>query len=789
MLTPVISYATSDLDDSDTTGDGTEATGDTGEETSEPMDEISGTAAYEALKQKRQDESIVKEKQDEIRGHKFVTENSKYELYLNEDAVSILIRCKDNGAIVESVADPDEITEQGYIADPWKQFVDSGVSIQMLKKIPQNRFGNASELQDRLGAKESATKTYTTLDDGFKVNINYEVYKISFNLYVHLTDTGITYELPADEIVEGQDNEALNSDGEMEETQFYISNIYIFPMLGSTMLDIRDGYMVVPDGNGIIINLNDKEQKYQNPYVSRVYGGAEDDLGQDNTKMNASLLVAQGRTYNTAVDAEKLSVPVYGMVYRDSQVGMLTVMEEGEESAVVYANPNGATSMYWNMIYTKYVLRMTYGEKTDSTANAQSNTVMQETRQTGDIKTSIIITTGDKASYGGLAVAYRDRLIEQGVLSTDKDTSYRIRLQFLGMDKEDFLVFKRSVVTTTVSQIDEILKDLKEEGVEDVFVGYEGWQKGGAYSLPIKSFKVDGSIDGKGDLVDLIQAVQNDGNIFVLNDNALDANPDTGSITFNTIKKIDRSVYSRTLYGNVYNTMYAVRPDYADEYLDKVVSQMKDEGIKSILVSGISDQLYAHLVDDAIINREEVAAAYHETLADVSDDMYLALDNPFAYLWDTMDAYLNAPVSNSGFIYADDEIAFVTTVLKGCVPMYSDYVNFEADKTEYFLKLVETGVYPSFYLTHESPSVLQNTNSDKIYSSQYDYYKDEIVSYYKKLKELNDKIGDALVADYYRKGDVSVTVYDNGVTVYVNFSEKSAHVNGLIIPGNSYEVK
>ena len=787
MLTPVISYATSDLDDSDTTDDGTAVTEDTVEET-EPIEDISGTASYEALKAKRQSESIVDEKQDEINGHKFVTENSNYELYLDEEAVSILIRCKANGAIIESVADPDEITEQGYLSPSWSQFIDSGVSIQMIKKITQNRFGNASEVQNMLGAKESATKTYTTLDDGFKVNISFDVYKISFNLYVHLTDTGITYELPADEIVEGQDNEALNSDGEMEETQFYISNIYIFPLFGATMLDIRDGYMIVPDGNGIIINLDDKDQKYQNPYVSRVYGGAEDDLGQDNTNMNASILTAKGRDYNTAVDAEKLSVPVYGMVYRDSQVGMLTVMEEGEESAFVYANPNGATSMFWNILYTKYVLRMTYGEKTDSTANAQSNTVMQETRQTGDIKTSIIIKTGDNASYGGLAIAYRDRLIEQGVLSTDKDTSYRIRLQFLGMDKEDFLVFKRSVVTTTVAQVEEILADLKEEGVEDIFVAYDGWQKGGMYNLPIKSFKVDGSIDGKSDLLDLIDAVQDDGNIFVLSDNALDANPDTCNITFNTIKKIDRSVYSRTLYGNVYNTMYALKPSYTDQYLDKVASQMKSEGINSILVTGISDQLFAHLEDDVIYNREAVAAAYHETLADVSEDMYLALDAPFAYLWDTMDAYLNAPVSNSGFIYADDEIAFVTTVLKGCVPMYSDYVNFEADKTDYFLKLVETGVYPSFYLTYESPSVLQNTNSDKIYSSQYDYYKEEVVSYYKELKEVNEAIGDSLVADYYRKDDVSVTVYENGVTVYVNFSEKSAHVNGLIIPANSYQV-
>lgn len=793
MLTPVISYATSDLDGSDLTGENTESEGGETADTETPDEEVAdigGTKSFEELREARNAESIISEKQDEIKGHKFWVENEKYELYLDEEAVSILIRCKDNGAVIESVADPGEIEEQkkSILTSEWEQFIDSGLSIQLIKRTKQNRFGNASELTQRLGSKESAVRTITKLDDGFMAHLEYEKYKVSLNLYVHLTDTGITYEIPADEIVEGLDNEDLNSDGEMEWTQFYISNIYVFPLLGSTMLDIRDGYMIVPDGNGIIINLDDKGQKYRSPYVSRVYGGAEDDLGQDNTSMTSSTLVTRGRTYNTAVDAEKLAVPVFGIVYRDSQVGMLTVMEDGEESAFLYAQPNGASSMFWNMLYAKYVLRSLYSEKTDSTANAATNMVMQESRQTGDIKTSIIITTGDKASYGGLAVAYRDKLISEGVLSTDKDTSYKIRLQFLGLDKENFLVFKRSVVATTVSQMKDILADLKESGVENVFVGYEGWQKGGAYNLPIKSFKVDGDIDGKSDLVSLIKEVQDEGNIFVLNDDALEANPDTGNVTFNAMKKIDRTVYSRSIFGNVYDTMYVLKPDYTAQYLDKVADQMKEEGINSILVSGISNQLFAHLVDDNIVNRQSVAASYYDTLKGLSEDMYLALDEPFAYLWDITDAYLNVPVSNSGFIYADDEIAFVTTVLKGCVPMYSDYVNFEADKTEFFLKLVETGVYPSFYLTYESPSILQNTNSDKIYSSQYDYYKEEVVSYYKELKEVNEAIGDALVADYYRVGDVSVTVYDNGVTVYVNFSEKSAHVNGLIIPGLSHKV-
>ena len=61
--------------------------------------------------------------------------------------------------------------------------------------------------------------------------------------------------------------------------------------------------------------------------------------------------------------------------------------------------------------------------------------------------------------------------------------------------------------------------------------------------------------------------------------------------------------------------------------------------------------------------------------------------------------------------------AWSSIVLKGVMPMYSEYVNFEANKKEFFLKMVETGTFPSFYITKESSSDLVNTNSSDIYSS------------------------------------------------------------------------
>ena len=67
------------------------------------------------------------------------------------------------------------------------------------------------------------------------------------------------------------------------------------------------------------------------------------------------------------------------------------------------------------------------------------------------------------------------------------------------------------------------------------------------------------------------------------------------------------------------------------------------------------------------------------------EKMSLILETPNAYMWQYADAFLDMPLGSSDFLYLDQDIPFLSLVLKGVMPMYSDYVNFEANKTENFL--------------------------------------------------------------------------------------------------------
>jgi len=128
-------------------------------------------------------------------------------------------------------------------------------------------------------------------------------------------------------------------------------------------------------------------------------------------------------------------------------------------------------------------------------------------------------------------------------------------------------------------------------------------------------------------------------------------------------------------------------------------------------------------------------------------------------------------------------------VLKGIVPMYSEYVNFEANKREFFLRMIESGVSPSFYLTWEDSSDLIYTNSSDLYSTLYDTYRDIVIAYDEEFRQVAEATEGAFIVKHEKLDNgVNIVTYDNGTAIYVNYSDHAATVNGYIIEGMSYKV-
>ena len=168
---------------------------------------------------------------------------------------------------------------------------------------------------------------------------------------------------------------------------------------------------------------------------------------------------------------------------------------------------------------------------------------------------SISPLSGDDADYSGMANTYRSYLLDNGKI-VKRDTSYNTRVDFLGSEREEFLMGTTAVTMTTAGQVRDILSELRGLGVKNTLSVYKGWQNGGLYDLPITSFGADGVIGGNGGVESLIRSEAEQGNAVYLYDDALSVNAATHSTTYNVMKMVNKRTFKKEVRGQVYDTFY-----------------------------------------------------------------------------------------------------------------------------------------------------------------------------------------------------------------------------------------
>lgn len=697
---------------------------------------------------------IVKNPGNTIKDHTLIAENNEYQMYFRENSLSVIIRDKNTGAIMESIVEGD-VGEKGNIE--WQCYMKSGIVLKVLKGI---------NLTPIAAGVEDASKTVEITKDGFHAKVYHAEYGIGYELDVSLTDEGMVVEIPNDSILEEID-------------EYKIGEIYVYPFMGHTHLGERSGYMLIPDGSGALIYIDDTKRGFNSNFSQYIYGK---NVGIDEP---FALSLFMGK-YQSVNDAENIMAPVFGMVHTDSQMGYLGIIEDGDYSTKIEAYPNGVYTDY-NWICSKFILRQLYTQPTGRREG--SITARQKERNKFDICVRYYFVSSENANYTGLALEYRDYLLNNKKI-TPKQDDFKIRLDFLGIDKEDWLIFKRNVVMTTVDNIREIYDELRQLGVTEIMSAYKGWQKNGVYALPIEKYKADKDIGGTNELTKLIEDCEESGIDFYLAQDSLRINPALKNASYNVVKQITKRVYEEATYKSVFDKFRYITPEYTNRIMKSLAMSYQKNGVKNIMLSGITNTLFTYTHGGDFYSRVDTANVYESTIAELSDQLNFIMTKPFAYLWKYTNSIIDMPVETSDYIFIDEEVPFLSIALKGLIPMYSDYINFEANKDKFFLRLVETGVFPSFYITYEDPAELQYTNSSYIYSSKYSIYKDEIIENYTKLKEVNDLTKGAIIVDHkqYANG-LTIVYYDNGIKVYLNYNTNTAvEIDGMIIKPMSYKV-
>ncbi|MGX8698626.1 MAG: DUF5696 domain-containing protein, partial [bacterium] len=639
----------------------------------------------------------------------------------------------------------------------WNGYMKSGVVLQVIKGTNNTFQADLFTCDNRIN--------YRYYENGFAAEVFFENYGLGLTVEVTLDGADLVVNVPEGSLIDNA-GEAV-----------YISAVSLFPLMGYTHLDDVDGYMLIPDGNGALIYLDDKEGRFSTGFSQLIYGK---DQGMTESSSPSYLW----DKYETVVSTDPVLAPVFGMAHTEEGEAYLAIVESGDKRASVEAHPNGVIVDY-NRCFAKFLLRDVYIQPLNQSNSGTVSTVEAD-RSHDDLRVRYCFLSGEDADYSGMAVRYRNYLLANGL--TPKDTSYKTRVDFLGSDRENFLVGTTAVTMTTTEDIQEIYSDLWDGGVDSVLSVYKGWQKGGIYNLPIKKYAADSAIGGSDGLTELVETAAGMNYRVYLYDDALRINAKTNSTTFDAVKKVNKRTLQEQPVKQVYNLFYYLMPSRIAEYMDKLISSAGRKGVDSFAIGGISSRLFSYSSRGSYYSRSDSAASITSAIAAADSKANLALETPFAWLWPYTEAALDMPLGSSDYMYVNEEIPFLSMVLKGILPMYSGYVNFEANKTEFFLQMVESGVFPSFYVTKENSSALIYTNSSDLYSTEYSTYRDTIVQYNRELAAVARLVEGAFIEDHVKLPEgVTKVTYSNGVVIYVNFSAAPVTVDGVTVEAFSYK--
>ncbi len=572
----------------------------------------------------------------------------------------------------------------------------------------------------------------------------------------------------------------------LEEVQYKSDNpitmIKMLPYFGAGATT-DEGYLLVPDGNGAIINFNNGKTS-QNSFYSDVYGWD------------------QCMTREELVNETKAVFPMFAICNGDSSV--MCILEEGSAYAAIEADVSGRyhTYNYANAGYT-----VIHGESMDVSAKSDKAVVVYE-KQLPEGVLSQRYRFVQSANYNDTAAAYREYLMEKyPELQKNTDTSAPITVEAVGAIEtvENRMGFPVTVsrALTTYAEAADMLKELAAAGMQDMQFKYVGWFNSGVEHEPASDVDLISELGGKKSFKKLVKAAEEAGTDmyleafveFVFENTLFDgfyANRDSAKYVTKELAEIYD--YDHVWFGehdeDESAKKYLVKAKYTMQLIDTLLKEAKKYGLSNLSFADLGKQLGGDYNPKAVVTREETMKLQQEKLAEMKaagNGIMIYAGNEYAVPY--ADTILEMDFAGKGYGIIDEQIPFYSMVLHGLVNYAGDAYNLAENPEENFLKSVEAGAGLYFTFTDATSFEIQETEYTYLYGTEYSLWKDEAVALYQEYNENLGHLFDQYIVGYRKiAGGVTETTYEDGTKVYVNFSFAAKDADGITVDARSYRV-
>jgi len=717
------------------------------------------------------------ESASDVPGFVLVAENDILKLYTDTATANVAVYDKRNGSIAYSNpvnADEDTVANKSNINYLKSQLIISYYN----SDVKSGNYDSYSRCVQR------GQFSVECIENGLRY-----IYRIG-DLKNKDGSEGISFEIPLEYRLDGDGLVvSIPTCAIKEYGQGSLYRIQVLRYMGaSTYTD--NGCIVVPNGSGSIINFNNGKTSAAN-YSQYIY-----DLDP----------VAANYTTTENLDGARLAL--FGLCYEDR--GILTTIEDGASTSLVTAGVSGVYNDL-NYAYPTFVVRCVDNLRMfgDSSSDVF---VLEEDIYDINLKVRYSFLTEEYAGYAGLANYYRERLINEGVLTAETkagDIPFYYDV-ICALEETAHVVGTQYMSTfemTTFEEAGSMAEQLKEGGINNQVINLQGWFNDGYYHAVPDDVDIIGSLGGKKGLEELNSLITGmNGKLYadVAFQKVTWADDDfnyeaEGSRYYGAGYVVSFGQVNPTTLRNTSGLGYfetefdLLSPKFLPRYVEGFTDEIEDIELYGVSLRDLGDDLHSDKKRTNVIDREkalDIVLGQFDLLKTSGKKLMTERANEYALAYSS--DIINVPVDDNDFAIIDASIPFYQMIIHGSIDYAGELLNYEDnyDLDETILNLIEAGASPHYVFTWEESSRMKDSGLNRYYTTTFSRWIDDALNVYERVNEALAPVAGSYMVDHeiFDNGVRKIT-YSNGVSIYINYDDEALVAEGVEIPSLGYRLE
>lgn len=610
--------------------------------------------------------------------------------------------------------------------------------------------------------------TFTVTENGNKIRVDYDFSRKSeeFKIPVEYSVNGNIFisKVLVDEIEEYGDAKI----GEIDLLPYF--------MRGTEQ---DEGYILIPDGSGALIDIANVNTNAA-AYSQKVYG-------RDKAL----------EYYYSNGNSEQIYMPVFGI--NKNSNGIFAVINGNSAAATINAECIGINSSY-SRVYPSFVYRA-YDTVTISGSDWRNKeyTTYSENVENNDFTVHYHLL--QNGSYSSMAEEYRNELKETynlSKLSAENRVNGALKAYGVTNQKSAALgiPYTKRIAATTLNDMSLILEDLHSDFDNlNLAVFLKDFDSNGFDNSYPNSLKWQNKVGNNKDY-SLLEAQFSNTDTFYQIKNVLYKK---SSIAFleqsqfaQMVSKdyIQETNYSDVTYAAETNGKYALNKNFLKKYITSFINKaQKSKCDIGVALNDIGCELYSDYNSEKFVSRNQMSAINSYFLNKFDEaGITTAVQGGNVYNSGIVNTIYDIPTSSSDYDVETVSIPFYQMVFHGYVNMVSCSLNAQEEIQIALLRCIESGTVPCYSVTKTNNSDLRRTGYKSLYNTCYDEISEVVKTGLSKFYILSSKVYSSEIINHSNENGITITVYDNGVIVVVNYTENAVEYNGKIIESLDFEI-